>query len=503
MNFRTSVSITAVMLLGFACDKLPSPQEFRPYEAIDIMPDADGRLSEKENEAGLKGRWYSYAGLKSVIHPVPLERFALEDRKICTNGTAAAIENNEYALYFGAGIGFHVCLSDDNDNPPEFPYSLSECPFAKSSILPRPETKIAGISFKLETEGDDHPVIRVIFREWQQEENPYVAITAPGTHQAFVKDAKIEYEAKCQNEPNFSAVSHPAEIISILFQVEPSGTITRPFAFCISELKLLVTPEMETDTSLYEDTNPNSLDAGEACSPANYLDAGLDWVAVADGNDTAAFEMLKTEVTAAQFKKCQDAKCCMNTAKQFAQCDNEKESKTGDWEICSLNNMQGEPRPQEPANCVNWYQARAFCHWAGGRLPLKEEWEKAAAGGDSGKDYPWGTEEPTCALTVMDDVQTQCAYEGSTLVKPRDICTCEDNARAVGDKTGLCDMAGNVWEWLEDWHPPSAGIPKETFRMLKGGSYFSKPEALSIETTGMEHPTFPRDRGKIGFRCIK
>jgi formylglycine-generating enzyme required for sulfatase activity len=45
-------------------------------------------------------------------------------------------------------------------------------------------------------------------------------------------------------------------------------------------------------------------------------------------------------------------------------------------------------------NCVDWREARAFCAWDGGWLPIEAEWEFAAAGGDENRLYPWGAAEP-------------------------------------------------------------------------------------------------------------
>jgi hypothetical protein len=439
------------------------------------MPDSEGYLDKSDNAAGVQGQWYSYAGLDSTINPVPLSPFTLdENNRICTNGTTAPVVGGGFSEYYGAGIGFYLCYSDDNDEPPEFPYTLSECPNAKNM-----HTKIAGISFHFETTVKDETVdaqelVRVVFREWHREESPYAQVTAPGDYHALFRDAGFGYKE--------GLPSRPAEIHSILFQVAGSEDGKRNFDFCISDLKLLINPEEEADTSTYEETDTTTMDAGTDCTPANYRDAGLDWIQVGDTDDTNSFEILRTEVTADQYKHCKNAGCC---------------SATGNWEICSVDNMQGDTeRDTEPANCVNWFQALAFCKWASGNLPTETQWTRAASGGRDDAVYPWGDDAPTCKKAVMNDPSGNCSY---TQGRPTDVCS----APLGNTESGICDMAGNVWEWMEDWYPKTDTIPEETFRMLKGGSYYSKTNALKIESKSMEHPSVPRDIGRIGFRCVK
>ena len=126
------------------------------------------------------------------------------------------------------------------------------------------------------------------------------------------------------------------------------------------------------------------------------------------------------------------------------------------------------PRGKEnhPGVWVSWEDARAFCAWAGVRLPTEAEWEKAARGTD-GRKYPWGNEPPT-----------------------KELCNFNRN---VGDTTpvgeypkgaspyGVLDMAGNVWEWVNDWYSkdyyrvsPGAnpqGPETGERRVLRGGSW--------------------------------
>ena len=185
-----------------------------------------------------------------------------------------------------------------------------------------------------------------------------------------------------------------------------------------------------------------------------------------------------TEVTAAEYGACVAAGGC--TAPSSG----------------SYATYQVAGKESHPINYVSWYQAEAYCAWAGKRLPTEAEWEKAARGTD-GRKYPWGNTAPTCDLAVMG------GCPGAT----QPVCS----VSPAGDSPyGLCDMAGNVWEWPADWysssyysaspaknpHGPNSG----SMRGLRGGGCDFLDAFLRLSNRYEYYPFYD---GTLGVRCAR
>ena len=110
-----------------------------------------------------------------------------------------------------------------------------------------------------------------------------------------------------------------------------------------------------------------------------------------------------------------------------------------------------------PIDCVNWYEAYAFCIWDGGFLPSEAEWDYAAAGGSEQREFPWGSMAPgtACPGTGCEYAIYGCYYPSGPSISTG--CAGLANIAPVGTATlgaglwGQLDMAGNVWQWALDW----------------------------------------------------
>jgi formylglycine-generating enzyme len=151
-------------------------------------------------------------------------------------------------------------------------------------------------------------------------------------------------------------------------------------------------------------------------------------------------------------------------------------------------------RSDHPVVHVSWIDARAYCRWAGGRLPSETEWEYAARGGLEGQRYPWGNELTPGGEHRMNVFQGR--FPGMNTAEDSFAGTAPVDAFPP-NAYGLHNATGNVWEWTADRFGP--GRPGQ--RVTRGGSYLCHDSyCWRYRCAARSGNTPDSSAGNIGFR---
>lgn len=214
----------------------------------------------------------------------------------------------------------------------------------------------------------------------------------------------------------------------------------------------------------------------------------------------SAFEVSKTEVTVIQYAQCVAQGVCSSEG-----------LKSSDWGDDQLCNWDQVGRADHPLNCVSWYQALRYAQWVGGRLLSEAEWSYVAQGASSQRQiYPWGPDPASCDFAHLSD-----------FVRGKG-CGEEMTARVCRypkghSKQGLCDLVGNVWEWvMDEWHENYEGAPNdsqawmstnteglwsESDRVYRGGGAFDEQDRPRIARRNHRAPN--ARLFNLGFRVAR
>jgi formylglycine-generating enzyme len=208
-----------------------------------------------------------------------------------------------------------------------------------------------------------------------------------------------------------------------------------------------------------------------------------------------------------------------------------------DWRHPEGPGSSLDGRDRHPVTQVTWYDAVAYLGWAGKALPTEAEWERAARGGLDGAVFTWGDDFAPKGRMMANTWQGQFPWEN----------LCEDGFPGTSpiksfpsNGYGLYDMAGNVWQWTDDFfapHQPGPGDPStgsagdrpccaprnpritspdESYaadrpgghmarRVIKGGSHLCAPNyCLRYRPAARQAETMETSTTHIGFRgCVR
>jgi serine/threonine-protein kinase len=228
-----------------------------------------------------------------------------------------------------------------------------------------------------------------------------------------------------------------------------------------------------------------------------------------------AYWIDKTEVTNAMFALFVEATGYQTDAEQLGSSwifdgGSWSEVSGADWQhprgpasdLTGLNN--------HPVVNVSWNDALTYCEWAGSQLPSEAQWEKAARGEDE-RIYPWGNQDPNGDLLNFADANLNVDWATKNVNDGYEFTAPVGSYPAGASPYGALDMAGNVWEWVNDLYgetyyrdsPSSNPVGPSTgnSRVLRGGSWNHDGSDLKSFIRISANSSAAIDN--FGFRCSR
>ena len=198
-----------------------------------------------------------------------------------------------------------------------------------------------------------------------------------------------------------------------------------------------------------------------------------------------------------------------------------------DWRHPTGPDSSIEGHADHPVVHVSYGDAKAYCDWAGTELPTEAEWEYAARGGLDGARFTWGDHDPQETEPLANTWQGRFPFENTELdgwTRTAPVGSYPPNGY------GLFDMAGNVWEWTDEWYTathatsgptccgpanlrgatreesfdpaqPDIQIPR---KVVKGGSHLCTPQYCYRYRPAARQPQMvDTSMSHLGFRTIR
>lgn len=183
------------------------------------------------------------------------------------------------------------------------------------------------------------------------------------------------------------------------------------------------------------------------------------------------------------------------------------------------SNLKG--RKNHPVVHMTYGDAASYCEWAGKEIPTEAQFEYAARGGFERKKYTWGDQPKHFTEPMANLWQGMFPYENENTDK---FLKTSSVGSFPANGYGLYDVAGNVWEWTQDWFHPAyyqnspkenpTGVKKnQSFdpmepglakKVTKGGSFLCSENYCKGYRPSARMATDPlSSSGHLGFRCVK